>query len=172
MKRALIVIDMLHDFIDEHGALYCGLPARQIVPRVAERIRKFHDKAWPVIFTCDHHDPHDAEFQMFPPHAVADSPGAQLIPEMGARADDYRLPKTRFDAFYGTELDRVLEAEGVCEVEVAGVCTSICVLFTVQSLRNRDYPVTVRRDCVADFDAAAHEFALTHMAKVLGAKVL
>ena len=38
--------------------------------------------------------------------------------------------------------------------------------------RNRVYAVEVPRDCVASLDPEAHEFALKHMEKVLGAKVV
>ena len=54
---------------------------------------------------------------------------------------------------------------------VCGVCTVICVMHTVADARNRDYAVEVPKDCVASFDPEAHEFALKHMEKILGAKV-
>jgi len=172
VKACLIVVDMLHDFMDERGALFCGPGSREIIPNVVERAREFRSKGWPVIFTCDAHAEDDLEFEMFPRHAVKGSPGAEIIPEMGANACDFHVNKTRFDAFYNTELASILEKEGVTEAEVAGVCTSICVLFTVQTLRNRDCPVTVRRNCVADFDDDAHAFALKHMEKVLGVTIV
>ena len=42
---------------------------------------------------------------------------------------------------------------------------------TVAELRNREYPVIVYRQGVADFDPEAHEFALKRMEKVYGAKI-
>ena len=38
IKAALIVVDMLNDFIDEKGALYCGQSARDIIPFVRLRL--------------------------------------------------------------------------------------------------------------------------------------
>jgi nicotinamidase-related amidase len=54
MKKALIVIDMQHDFVD--GAL--GSPdAIKIVPSVKKRIQEYQDANDIVIFTQDtHHD--------------------------------------------------------------------------------------------------------------------
>ena len=37
-KKALIVVDMLNDFIDEKGALYCGSTSREIIPFILERL--------------------------------------------------------------------------------------------------------------------------------------
>ena len=54
---------------------------------------------------------------------------------------------------------------------ICGVLTNICVLHTTADARNRDYQVEVPADCVASPDEKAHQFALEHMEKVLGAKL-
>lgn len=54
---------------------------------------------------------------------------------------------------------------------MCGVCTDICVLHTAADARNRDYPVEVPADCVASFDARAHQWALRHMERILGARI-
>ena len=46
------------------------------------------------------------------------------------------------------------------------------MLHTVADARNRDYPVEVRSAAVASFDIDAHESALVHMRKILGANVI
>jgi nicotinamidase-related amidase len=60
----------------------------------------------------------------------------------------------------------------VTELELAGVCTQICVLYTAADARMLNYDVTVRRECVASFDPEAHEFALKEMERTLGVKVI
>lgn len=172
MKRALIVVDMLNDFVREAGALDVGPAARAIIPRVKERIESCRKDGGIVIFVADHHAHDDPEFKMWPRHCVAGTEGAEVIAELDRRETDYFVPKTRYSAFYNTDLEAVLKKEKVEEVEVVGVCTSICVMHTIADLRNRDIPVTIPRDAVADLDEASHNFALTHMAKVLGAEVI
>ena len=54
---------------------------------------------------------------------------------------------------------------------MCGVCTDICVLHTAADARNRDYAVEVPTDCVASFDPQAHQWALQHMERVLGARL-
>jgi nicotinamidase/pyrazinamidase len=60
----------------------------------------------------------------------------------------------------------------VDEVHVVGVCTSICVMETVKELFDRDMPALVYEQGVADFDPEAHAFALKHMQRIMGAKVV
>ncbi len=171
-KVALIVADMLRDFIDPKGALYVGPTARKIIPFVAQKIDEVRTRGGVVIFVCDTHDPDDREFKFFPPHAVKGTEGAEIIPEMPLKPGDYRVAKTRYSCFAKTDLEDILKREQVERVEVVGVCTSICVLETVKELFDRDIPSLVYRQGVADFDPEGHAFALKHMARLFGAQVV
>ena len=85
--------------------------------------------------------------------------------------------KHTFSGLRGTELDAVLQGLRPAVVEVAGVCTDICVLHTVHDLRLRGYEVLVHKDLVETYDAPGHDaaefnrFALAHVRDVLGARV-
>ena len=171
-KEALIVVDMLVDFIDEKGALYCGPTAGRIVPFIKRKIEEARQAGALVIYVCDSHKPNDKEFEMFPRHSVAGTPGAQVIPELKPERGDIVVRKRRFSAFYGTRLEDILKKNRVKHAVVVGVCTSICVMDTVGDLRNRDYPVTVYKKGVADFDQKFHRFALQRMEKTYGAEVV
>jgi nicotinamidase/pyrazinamidase len=171
-KVALIVADMLNDFIDPRGSLYIGPRGREIIPFVARKIEEVRSQGGVVIYACDAHAADDREFQYFAPHAVKGSWGAQLVPELAVQPGDHRLEKNRYSAFAQTELEKILRAELVNEVQVVGVCTSICVLETVKELFDRDIPAVVYRAGVADFDPEAHEFALKHMAHIFGTRVI
>jgi nicotinamidase/pyrazinamidase len=171
-KTALIVADMLNDFLDPQGSLFVGPQGRAIIPFVAEKIKATRARGGVVVFVCDAHAPDDREFKHFAPHAVKGSWGAQIIPELPPEPGDYRVAKTRYSAFAHTDLDAILQREQVSQVEVVGVCTSICVMETVKELFDRDLPALVYREGVADFDPEAHAFALKHMARILGAQVV
>ena len=58
------------------------------------------------------------------------------------------------------------------KVVICGVCTDICVMHTAADARNRDYDVEVPVDSVATFDPEAHAYALQHMEKILGVRLL
>lgn len=169
--NALLVIDMLKDFINPDGALYCGESSRKIIPFIREKIERFHKNGDLVIFLCDSHKEDDLEFKMFPKHSVIGSEGAQIIDELPVEKEDVIIKKTRYSSFFGTNLDVVLKENSISEAHVVGVCTSICVMDTVGDLRNRDYTVTVYKKGVADFDPKAHTFSLERMEKIYGAEI-
>lgn len=171
MKKALLVVDMLKDFICPDGKLYSGESAEKIVPFVREKIDAYRSAGQQVIFICDRHAPDDCEFERFPAHCVDGTEGAQIIEELRFEGyEDAITGKQRYSGFFNTDLEEQLE--DVEEVAVVGVCTNICVFFTVEELCNRDKRVIVYRDGVASFDAAAHAFALQQMEAVLGAQII
>lgn len=170
--RALIVVDMLNDFIESKGALYCGAASRAIIPFIRGRLAAFRKNDDLVVYLQDFHEKNDKEFDRFPPHCVSGTWGGEIIPELSPVAGDIIIPKSRFSGFYGTDLENVLIAAGIERVEVVGVCTSICVMDTVGGLANRGYEITVPQQGVADFDPEFHRFALKRMQQTYGADIV
>ena len=170
MTTALLVVDMLVGFLEAGHNLYCGDDARGIIPNVKRLIEQEQARGTPVFFICDSHDPDDLEFQMFPVHCVTGTREAEVIPELSNYSGEV-IPKQRYSAFFGTDLESRLAAIQPEKVIVCGVCTDICVMHTAADARNRDYQVEVPTDCVATFDPQAHRYALEHMEKILGAKL-
>lgn len=171
-KEAFIIIDMLNDFIDPEGSLYCGPGARDIVEPIKRSLTESRRNSAPVFFLRDSHDENDLEFDRYPRHCVTGTWGSEIIPELTPKPGEIVVPKKRFSGFYGTDLETLLAGTGVDSVRVAGVCTSICVMDTVGGLANRDYRITVSRREVADFDPEMHEFSLKRMKNIYGAEIL
>ncbi|OGO04176.1 MAG: hypothetical protein A2Y60_05845 [Chloroflexi bacterium RBG_13_54_9] len=171
MPDAVIIVDMIRGFLEEGYPLYCGASSRRIIPHVQRLLAEETAKGSRLLFLCDNHDPDDLEFKMFPRHCVVSTPETEIIPELSGYPGDI-IPKKRYSGFYGTDLDRRLKTLSPKKITVCGVCTDICVCHTVADCRNRDYVVEVPANCVASFDESAHEFALQHMEKILGATVV
>lgn len=172
VKRALLVIDMLNDFILPEGSLSVGPVGEKVIEPIAAEMKSFREAGDPIIFVCDNHLPDDPEFTMFPRHCVRGTWGAQVIDALAPRDGDIVIPKRRYSAFFGTDLDLTLRELGVEELVLVGVCTNICVLYTACDARMRNYQVTVPRTAVASFDEEAHRFALAQMETVLGVRVV
>lgn len=170
--KALLVIDMLNDFINEGGALENGKAGRDIVAFVQDKINEFRKSGDSVIFICDNHEVDDKEFDMFPPHCIAGRQGSEIISQLEVLDHDKIIKKRRYSAFYGTDLDLYLREKNITEIYLVGVCTNICVLYTSADGRNISYDVTVYRDGVASFDKEAHEFALKELESTLGCSVI
>jgi len=172
MTRALVVVDMIEDFVHEGGALYCGPSMAKIVPVIQRELERARASGEPVVYLTDEHLPNDAEFAQFPPHALKGSKGAKIVPELAPSAGDVVIPKRRFSGFFGTDLDITLRERGVGTLRLVGDCTNICVLYTAADARNLGYAVEVVRDGVTSFDLEAHADALRELEKTLGATIL
>src|SRR2546425_11320359 len=96
MKRALVVVDMIEDFVREGGALYCGPSMARILPVIQREIARSRSAGEPVVYLKDDHLPDDAEFQMFAPHAIAGTKGAEIVSEVARVRDDVVIPKRRY----------------------------------------------------------------------------
>lgn len=171
MTDVVLVVDMVKGFCQPGCALFCGDESRKIIPNIRRLLEREQARGSRTLFTTDSHEPNDAEFKMFPPHCIQGTPEAEVIPELAEYATEV-IPKRRFSSFFGTELDARLREIKPEKLIVCGVCTDICVMFTVADARNRDYQVEVPVDCVASFDPQAHRFALSHMERVLGARLV
>lgn len=171
-RRVVIVVDMLRGFLEPGYPLDCGAAARAIIPAVRRVIEAERARGATILWVADNHAPDDTEFAMFPPHCIRGTAEAEIIPALADLADRANIvPKTRYSGFYGTDLDARLARLRPDLITVVGVCTDICVMHTVADARNRDYAVVVPADCVATFNPEAHQFALDHMRRVLGATV-
>ncbi|MDP2661596.1 MAG: isochorismatase family cysteine hydrolase [Dehalococcoidia bacterium] len=171
MTSAVLVADMIRGFCEPGRPLYVGDTIRAIIPGIQRLLDMELRRGSKVFYLCDNHVPDDPEFRMFPAHCLEGTAETEVIPELAAYPGDI-IRKARYSAFYGTALEQKLKDLTPDRLLVCGDCTSICVLFTVADAVNRGYPVDVVRDCVADFDQEAHAFALRHMERVLGARLI
>ena len=171
MPNVVLVVDMLRGFLEEGHNLYCGDDARKIIPNVQALLERELAEGSKVFYICDTHQPDDLEFQMFPVHCVEGTGESDVIGELGPYPGE-RINKQRYSGFHNTDLDKRLREIGPEKIIICGVCTDICVLHTTADARNRDYPVEVPSDAVATFDPNAHVWALQHMERILGAKLV
>jgi len=170
VANAVLVIDMLRGFLEEGYPLYIGAGARQIISGIQRLLESEQAQGSRIFFVCDNHDPNDLEFRMFPPHCIAGTAEAEIIPELAQYAGEI-IPKKRYSGFFQTPLEEKLKQIKPDKLIICGVLTNICVMHTTADARNRDYQVEVFTDCVASPDEEAHHFALQHIEKILGAKL-
>lgn len=167
-QNVLIVIDMQNDFID--GALGTG-EAQEIVPNVVEKVRKRKENGDIVLFTRDTHGENyldTLEGRLLPvTHCVKGTQGWQICKELepytegGANVID----KTTF-GWIGWE--QTFRERGIApeSIELAGLCTDICVASNALILRALypETPMTVDSSCCAGVTPEKHNAALLTMA--------
>ncbi|HEX8950164.1 MAG TPA: isochorismatase family cysteine hydrolase [Dissulfurispiraceae bacterium] len=172
-KEALLVIDMLNDFVREEAPLEVPA-AREVIPAIQREIAAARREDRPVVYVCDSHTPDDREFTKFgwPRHAVRGTEGAKIIDELAPMPGDVVVEKTTYSGFYHTGLDGILRELGVDSLRLTGCVTHICILFTAADAVLRDYKVAVPGDAVAPLAREDHDAALRIMKNVLGVKVI
>lgn len=169
--QALLVVDMLKDFVYPRGAL--TVPgAGELVGPINEKIAEFRKNGEPVIFVRDSHEEGDEEFQVWGAHAVEGTWGAEIIDELDLRESAAQVKKKRFSAFFNTTLEEVLRERGIDTLVITGVLTNICVLHTAADARMRGYRVKVPRCCVYSGEEESNRWALKHIEGVLGGEVV
>ncbi|PWU20813.1 MAG: cysteine hydrolase [Candidatus Rokuibacteriota bacterium] len=99
---------------------------------------------------------------------IAGTAGAALLPELDVAPQDEVVIKKRYSGFFGTDLDDFLRREQVDKLIVAGVNTHACIRTTAVDAYQRDYDVTIVRDCVASYDQEHHEVSLRYMDARIG----
>jgi nicotinamidase/pyrazinamidase len=170
--RALLVIDMLEDFV-RPGAPLEVPRTREILPALRRRVTRARKEGELVVYVCDSHRKKDPEFDRmgWPPHAVAGTRGAAVVREIAPEPGDVVVEKKTFSGFHGTHLSSVLRRHGIRSVSLAGCVTNICILYTAYDAAVRGYDVAVDESVVAGLDETSHRFALDQMDKVLGVRV-
>jgi ureidoacrylate peracid hydrolase len=147
---AILVIDMLNDFLVEGGKMV--LPeGDHIVPNqkaVMDAGRKINI---PIIYVNDAHRPglrEDREFLKRGQHCIEGTWGAKVIDALKPSDEDLIITKRRFSGFFETDLDLTLKDLCIKILIVMGVVTNICVRSTIHDAFFRGYKVIVPTDCV------------------------
>ena len=173
--KALLIIDLQRDFVDPGGALYFE-GAESVADYIINLVEQYKRNSLPIITTQDWHDENDREFLAWPKHCVAGTEGARLTEKLETALSNYEkhysVKKTRFSAFYKTNFEKLIKELNIDEFEVVGVVTNICVMFTVEELKNRDYKVSVHEKGVTSYDKELHRLALRQIKDVLGAEIV
>ncbi|MDI6820154.1 MAG: isochorismatase family cysteine hydrolase [Candidatus Hodarchaeaceae archaeon] len=168
MGVAVLVIDMINDFV---SGMLKSSRAKGVVPNIQKLLEFARSRKIPVVYTCDSHQSTDAEFELWGPHAIAGSRGAEVVSELKPKKGDHIVKKGKYSAFFGTDLDQLLRDLDVTRLVLVGVSTDVCVQNTAADAFYRGYEIVVPRDCVDAFTEEGHRRALEYMGKVYGAKV-
>ena len=174
-KKAVLVIDMQRDFIDEGAPIECP-GGRAIIPNIRRLLDLAHQKGLAVIYTQEVHRAQGVDFGREldgeePVHCLEGTTGVEIVPDLAPRTGDFVIVKRRYSAFFATDLDLLLRGLGVDTLILTGAATDVCVRATAQDGQQLNYWVIVPEECVAGTSVEQHRAALRNIAYILG-KVL
>lgn len=169
--RALLIVDMLKDFVYDWGSLKVD-GAKDIIPYIKSLRDEFSKSREPVIYLCDNHSKDDAEFKLWPPHCVEGTPGAEVVDELKPDTDNFVIKKTTYSGFFGTNLHELLQNLKIDEVYIVGVAMNICVHYTAVDARMLGYKVTVPLKGVRGLTREDEEYMVKQFKNVLNINVI
>jgi biuret amidohydrolase len=82
---------------------------------------------------------------------VRGEPGHDIIPELYPLSSEAIIDKPGKGAFFGTDLQGILQNRGIRKLVVTGVTTEVCVNTTVREANDRGYDCLVLEDCVGSY---------------------
>jgi nicotinamidase-related amidase len=98
---------------------------------------------------------------------------AAIHPQVAPIGDEVIIVKHRISAFFGTDLQMILRAQGINNLVMCGIATSGVVLSTLREASDMDYCLTILKDCCSDRDATVHDCLMErlfpHQAAVISA---
>lgn len=171
-RAALLALDMQAYFLRESSHAF--IPgAAAILPGLRRLMQAFRRLGRPIIFTRHTNTPADAgRMSSWWRDLVApDSPESEIIPELEA-ATGIVIEKHQYDAFYGTELERILRARDVEQLVVTGVMTHLCCETTARSAFTRGFDVFFTVDGTATYNEAFHRATVLNLAHGFAVPVL
>ena len=146
MKQALLIVDMINDFVADDGVLRVA-DAKEFVP-VIQKLKKKFDH---VIFVNDAHEENDPEFERWSKHAVKGTKGSRIYKGL-CNTKDIVFEKTKLSCFTNPNVHKYLLREKIDELVVAGVATEYCVRGAVLDALRFGLKVTIVVDAVAGVD--------------------
>ncbi|MCB1461336.1 MAG: cysteine hydrolase [Nitratireductor sp.] len=167
-KRAIILIDMARDFVEEGGFIANAggaeyrEAARGIIAPLQKVLAAARKAGVTVIFSTDEHTPEDLELKKWPPHSMKGTKWAEIMPELGPEEGDLVLPKTTYSGFLSSDIEKQLKDRGIESVYMTGLHTDCCCRHTSGDLFQRGYDIVWITDALQAFTQEAHEAGLEY----------
>ncbi|SIT48559.1 Uncharacterized isochorismatase family protein YwoC [Paraburkholderia ribeironis] len=162
-RTALIVIDLQRGVL----ALPTAHPTSEIVQRSVALLDAFRRHGLPVVLV---NAAGGAPGRTDQGRHIGDFPAgfADLVPELKQQPSDHLVTKRTWGAFTNTDLEAYLRKQGVTQVVLVGVATSIGVESTARYASELGLNVTLVVDAMTDLHADAHVNSLTRIFPRLG----
>lgn len=163
-NHGLIIIDMLHDFLDPWEVDRRS----RLIEHTNGLAAEFRAAGCPVLWVRQEFEPdlRDAFLEMRDKQisiTIKGTRGAQIHTDLAVQPGDAITVKKRYSAFFQTNLDAVLKEHGVSSLVLAGVNTHACIRMTAIDAYQRDMRVVLAADCIGSHDSEHAEMSLRYM---------
>ncbi|MBA4502671.1 cysteine hydrolase family protein [Marinobacterium marinum] len=143
-KTALIIIDMQNDYFPGGRWTLSGIEAA--AANTARVLADFRERGWPVIHV--RHEFPSAEAPFFTPN----SEGATIHNSLQPADGEFQILKNEVNSFKGTDLQALLQREGIDSLIIAGAMSHICIDAVTRAAADLGYANTLLHDACATLD--------------------
>jgi nicotinamidase-related amidase len=169
-RPALVVIDMLNDFLEK----WPTEQKQSLVHAINQLVAVIRETGGPVIWVRQEFEPdlRDAFLAMKNtgvPITIRGTRGCHVIDGLAISPNDLIIVKKRYSAFYETGLDRLLRELKPDALIIAGINTHACVRTTAIDAYQRDWNVILAADCVGSYDQEHHSVTLNYLRQEIAA---
>lgn len=164
-KPALLILDMQKDLVyhEKRRVKYTA-----IIPDMKEIIDNASVANIPIFYSKFVLEPHDIQFERFDEvYCVRGTEGCEIIDELKPLSG-HVVEKQKNSAFFGTDLDKMLQEKDVDTVILMGIQAQICIMTTAADASFHDYKVIVVEDCVTSTREEKKEWALKWIKEYVG----
>lgn len=161
---ALLVIDLLNDFLDQWPAE----SRKRLLDSTRQLVEIMRSHKLPVIWVRQEFQPDLSD--AFPEMrekgirvTIKGTPGAQIVSELTPAAGEPVIVKKRYSAFFQTTLEELLAKLQPDALILAGVNTHACIRTTAIDAYQRDWRVILAADCIGSYDQEHHDVSLRYM---------
>lgn len=147
-NKALIIVDFENEWTDKKSEYYLG-DISGTINKTNRLINFCRKKNFKIIFTAHVEKDSDSAF-------AENSKNVEIISSLRRQKSDTIITKNKISPFYKTNLEKDLS--GIKELVVCGILTNLCVRSLVQDAYDRDFKITVIKDCCLAFDTETQEF--------------
>jgi len=153
VNKALILVNFEREWVDESSDDYVG-DISEVIERTNKLIDSCKGKGYKIIFI--RHIEKDSEDSW-----SENSEGTKLIEELHKEDSDTLITKYKISPFYKTELEK--ELEGIDGIVVCGILTNLCVRSLIQDAYDRDFGITVIKDCCVASNKETQDFTFNDL---------
>ena len=149
-SKALILIDFENEWTDKSSDYFVG-DVSDLIKKTNKLIDFCRKNNYKIIFTTHIEKDSDSAF-------ASNSKNVEIIKELHKQNSDVLITKNKISPFYETNLDKHLE--GIDEIVICGILTNLCVRSLAQDAYDRDFKITIIKDCCRAFDEETHNFTI------------
>ncbi|MFN7089235.1 MAG: cysteine hydrolase family protein [Allorhizobium sp.] len=163
-KPCLLIIDLQNDFLDQ----WDQREVDRLIRNTNLLINQFRRSCFPLIWVRQEFKPDlsDAFLEMRAKSValtVEGTRGAEFHPELDWRETDRTIIKKRYSAFFGTDLDQLLQELGADQIVICGINTHACIRTAAIDAYQRDFKVVLSTDCIGSYDSEHARVSLDYM---------